>query len=219
MRTKTLLLTAAVSAAGVASSMAQGTVFSVNAVGYVNTVLTPKFNLIANPLNAADNSINALFKNGANSTIPNGTQVYKFNGTAFTTLTYDDIDGNFGTGGSATLVPGEGAFVRLNGTANLTVTFVGEVMQGDLKNAYPKGLSIRSSQVPQEGQITAMGFKGKNGDQIFYYNTTKQGYDTYTFDDIDNAFTGNPPALKVGQAFFLKAVNAGSWDRTFSVNN
>ncbi len=219
MRTKTLLLTAAVSAAGVASSMAQANVFSVNAVGYVNTTLTPKFNLIANPLNAADNSINALFKNGVNGTIPNGLQVYKFNGTSFTTLTYDDLDGSFGTAGAATLVPGEGAFVRVPGTANVTITFVGEVMQGDLKNAYPKGLSIRSSQVPQEGIITDLGFKGKNGDQIFMYDTAGQKYVTSTFDDIDGAFAPKPRALKVGESLFLKATVAGSWDRTFSVNN
>src|SRR5437016_2865233 len=36
MRTKTLLLTAAVVAAGVASSMAQSNVYSLNIVGYVN---------------------------------------------------------------------------------------------------------------------------------------------------------------------------------------
>ena len=47
MRTKTLLLTAALSAAGIASSMAQ--VYSVNAVGYVNTPLVTGFNLISNP--------------------------------------------------------------------------------------------------------------------------------------------------------------------------
>jgi hypothetical protein len=76
MRTKTLLLTAALSAAGVATSMAQGAVYSVNAVGYVNTPLVAGFNLVSNPLNntaANGNTIESLFAG-----VPDGTQVYKF---------------------------------------------------------------------------------------------------------------------------------------------
>jgi hypothetical protein len=71
MRTKTLLLTAALSAAGVATSMAQ--VYSVNAVGYVNTQLVPGLNLISNPLEAADNKIKTLLTG-----VPVNTQVYRF---------------------------------------------------------------------------------------------------------------------------------------------
>ena len=39
MRTKTLLLTAALAAAGAATSMAQSTIYSVNAVGYANITI------------------------------------------------------------------------------------------------------------------------------------------------------------------------------------
>src|SRR5687768_8351279 len=56
MRTKTLLLTAALAAAGLTSSMAQ--VFSVNAVGFVNvTVPASSFALLANPLNQPTNDL------------------------------------------------------------------------------------------------------------------------------------------------------------------
>ena len=48
MRTKTLLLTAALSAAGIATSMAQ--VYSANAVGYVNKLIPTGFSMIANPV-------------------------------------------------------------------------------------------------------------------------------------------------------------------------
>jgi hypothetical protein len=223
MRTKTLLLTAAVSAAGIASSMAQGTVFSVNAVGYVNTVVGPKFSLISNPLTAADNSIASLFKNGINGTVPDGFQVYKFQGTSFAIATYSDLDGAFtGGGANQTVVPGEGVFVRNPTTGNITITFVGEVPQGNLKNDYPAGLSIRSSQVPQEGTAAALGFQGKPGDQIYQFNNTTQAYKISTFDEFENNWTSStPPALgtlKVGEAFFLRAATAGSWTRTFNVN-
>src|SRR5437763_15367210 len=59
MRTKTLLLTAAVLAAGLGASVAQ-TVFSVNAVGYVNVTIKPGYNLICNPLNGSNNVISTV---------------------------------------------------------------------------------------------------------------------------------------------------------------
>src|SRR5437773_11497511 len=105
MRTKTVLLVAALSAAGVATSMAQ--VFSVNAVGYVNKII-PKGNklaLISNPLDAGagNNTIGNLFK-GAQD----GTQVYKFTGAGFITATYDGIENAFlpPDAAATTVVPG-----------------------------------------------------------------------------------------------------------------
>jgi hypothetical protein len=209
MRTKTLLLTAALSAAGVATSMAQ--VYSVNAVGYVNTTLQPGFNLISNPLDAGagNNTIANLFKD-----LPDGSQVYKFDGTAYTTAT-KDIDFVPPAAAALTVVPGEGVFVRLPGTTPLTITFVGEVMQGDLSNPLPQGLSIRSSQVPQAGTAAELGLVGQDGDQLYQHDPVAQQYRTSTFD------AGWLPALqplKVGEAFFLRKVAAGTWTRTFSVN-
>jgi hypothetical protein len=228
MRTKTLLLTAALAAAGVASSMAQGTVFSVNAVGYVNTSLKAKaFSLIANPLNAgADNTIGTLFKS-----LPFGTQVYRFNGTGFDIATYDDIEGKYTSTTAALLtaqiLPGEGIFVKNNATTDQTVTFVGEVPQGNLVNGYPKGLSIRASQVPQDGKVTTdLGFPAKAGDQISKFDSaTGKFVGPYGFDDLvgaNGAWTlagaVNEPTLAVGESFFLRATAAGSWNRTFNVN-
>lgn len=214
MRTKTILLTAALSAAGVATSMAQ--VFSVNAVGYVNkTIPGGKLALISNPLTAADNTIGGLFKG-----VPAGTQVFKFDGTSFVTATYDDIDNAFLPEAAAktTVVPGEGVFVRNPTAQPLTITFVGEVPQGALKNPLPKGLSIRSSQVPQAGTAQELGLVGGAGDQVFQFDVTGQSYFTSTFDDIDNAWLPPLKQLAVGEAFFLNKQVAGSWDRTFSVN-
>ena len=71
MRTKTLLLSAAVLAAGLAASTAQS-VFSVNAVGYVNKTLAPGYNLIANPLNGTNNLLSTIIP-----TAPDGSAVIK----------------------------------------------------------------------------------------------------------------------------------------------
>jgi hypothetical protein len=204
-------------AAGVATSMAQ--VFSVNAVGYVNKTI-PKGNklaLISNPLDAGagNNTIANLFKG-----VPGGTQVYKYNGTGFITATYDDIDNAFGPADAANteVKPGEGVFVRNTSAADFTVTFVGEVPQGQLDTTYPKGLSIISSQVPQAGTAEALGFKGVGGDQINQFQIDTQTYYVSTFDDIDNAWGPALKELAVGEAIFLKAAVGGKWSRNFSVN-
>jgi hypothetical protein len=207
--------------------MAQGTVFSVNAVGYVNTTLKKGFNLIANPLNAgADNTIGTLFKS-----LPFGTQVYRFNGTGFDIATYDDIEGKYTSATAsmltAQILPGEGLFVKNNSAGDQTVTFVGEVPQGNLSNPIPKGLSIRSSQVPQDGKITSdLGFPAKPGDQVSKFDATTQKFvGPFTFDDLAGAngawtLAGNvnEPSVGVGESVFVRAVNAGTWTRTFNVN-
>jgi len=225
MRTKTLLLTAALAAAGIATSKAQ--VYSVNAVGYVNTTLTPGFNLISNPLdNKNGNVIKDLFKN-ITPTLPNNLKVYKLVGTSFVTATYDDIAADFiGGGATATLDPnkGEGAFVQVPGTATLTATFVGEVPQGNLSVTLPTGFSIVSSPVPQAGNTADLKLDavGQQGDKIFKFDTTTKKYVTAAFDDIVGGFTlsnGNPITLGVGEAFYYQNSKAQkTWTRTFSVN-
>lgn len=213
MRTKTLLLAAALTAAGVATSMAQ--VYSVNAVGYVNTTLKPGFTLVSNPLNAADNSIRNLFKG-----VPSGTQVYKYTASGYVIATYDSDLGDFDPEAAAatTVVPGEGVFVKLPAGAPVTITFVGEVPQGTaLDNPLPAGLSIRSSIVPQAGTAADLGLVGAPGDQLYQYDNTT-GYYISTFDADLGDWDPSLKSLKVGEAFFLRKKAAGTWHRSFSVN-
>jgi hypothetical protein len=218
MRTKTLLLIAAVSAVGAATSMAQ--VYSVNAVGYVNkTIPANGYAMISNPLTAATNTVDALFAG-----VPNGTQVYKYTpGTGYTSGAYDDLDGSFGAFGSTQVLPGEGVFVR-NGTANpLTVTFVGEVPQGTLTIPMVAGFQIVSSKVPQAGTAAELNFPSKAadgltaGDQVYRFNPTSQSYDTATFDDLDDNWD-KPVSFDVGEAVFVKLAKPVTWTRQFSVN-
>jgi len=215
MRTKALILTAAVTAAGIATSTAQ--VFSVNAVGYVNTTIPAgKFALISNPLTAADNTIGALF-----GSVPPGTQLYKFRADAsgWDQGIFDDIDNAIlpESFANTELLPGEGIFVRNNSNSDFTVTFVGEVPQGDLTNPVPQGLSVRSSQVPQSGTLTELGVPGNFEDVVFKWDPANNRYDQSIFDDIDNDWVPQR-TLGVGEAIFINKKAAGSWDRSFSVN-
>lgn len=218
MRTKTLLLVAAAAAAGIVSSQAQ--VYSVNAVGYVNkTIPKGAFALISNPLKAATNTIPALF----GTQLPDGSQVYSWNTTS---KSYDiaSYSSDFGWDVPAALTTkqfdpqtsGGGFFVRNAGTADVTVTFVGEVPQGNLSTALVPGFQIVSSQVPQGGKLNAdLKYTPADGDQIYQWNGT-----SYVISGFSTDFGWDPsePTLAVGEGFFLSKAAAGTWARSFSVN-
>jgi len=200
MRTKTLLLTAALGAAGVASAVAQ--VYSVNAVGYVNTALATGYNLVANPLNTGGNTVAEV-----HPTILDGTLVYTFNAGTFVVTQYD---GEWL--GSVVLAPGTGYFLRVTGAT--TVTYVGEVPQGTLTTPLSAGLNLVGSKVPQAGKLqTDLGYTPANGDVIYLYSPT--GYSVFQYDD---EWLPSEPTLSVGQGLWIQKIAAGSWTRTFSVN-
>jgi hypothetical protein len=157
MRTKIALLSAALVAAGVASSMAQSNVYSLNVVGYVNINVTPGYNLITLPLQGADvtSSVNSVLTNSSPVPIPTYSTVYVWNpslskydpsstATANGDTTWGDVNGNTPT--NTYLPPGRGFFVNIPsyaqqqangdpGASNITITVVGTVLQGT--NSYP----------------------------------------------------------------------------------
>jgi hypothetical protein len=168
--------------------------------------------MIANPLQATNNTIGALL-----TAPPDFTTLYKWNtlSNGFEIATYflglwDHPE--------YTLNPGEGAIVQ--STSPWTNTYVGEVQQGNLTNSYPSGFSIRASRVPQAGTLTQLGLPGSqltDFDTIYIYNTTNQGYDIYTW--FLGAWSGPTPepSLKVGESMWLQVANPGNWVRNFTV--
>jgi hypothetical protein len=232
MRTKTLLLTAALTAAGVAASMAQ--VYSVNVVGYVNvTVPAGKLMLLANPLNNADNKLATVMP------LPDtadGSTVFRFNAQTQQYQEAVSFVGGFGWFGTAvdqiTLAPGEGFFF-LAGTADVNLTFVGEVPTGTLTVPLAAGpyLSLVGSMVPQENRVgdvataaTTMGFPAADSDTIFSWDGTAQNYVTASYVDgfgwVEADANVAGPNIPVGNGFWvLKAAGnlAVNWVRTFTV--
>ncbi|NWG75326.1 MAG: hypothetical protein HXY24_12070 [Rubrivivax sp.] len=203
-----LLLTAAFGVATAATTMAQ--VYSVNAVGYVNTTLNKGWNLICNPLqNQTDNTVAGLFGDA----LPVGATIYKWTGSTYDSAVY------FGMWAPAdmTLLPGEGAFVFIpaDAPAAPTVTFVGEVAQGEASNMKVNaGFALVSSKVPQEGKIsTDLKFPVEVGDTIYTWGAS--GYDSYVY----LGFWVDEPTIKVGQGFWSYKGAAADWNRNFDVNN
>jgi hypothetical protein len=211
MRTKTLLLTAAFGAAGLATSMAQE-VFSVNAVGYVNRSVPTGFSMIANPLDNSDNTVANLFDG-----VPDGTTVYKFDPVT-SEFSINGIDFGEWANPAEELVPGEGAFI-FNPGAEFEVTFVGEVMQGSLSTAVPMGFSIISSKVPQSGPLdTLLGYPAEDGDTVYRFNNATGEYSIDAF-DFGEWGAGAAPEPEVGESWFMFSPSAKAWTRDFDVNN
>jgi hypothetical protein len=221
MRTKTLVLLAAVAAVGVTASQAQ--VFSVNAVGYVNKTVPAKgYSMIANPLIAPTNTVEALLT----GQVPDNTQVYLWNTTTkqFEITTFlSAADGWDGDAYKKVIDPGAGFFVKNPGATDIKITFVGEVPQGARHTALVAGYQIVGSQVPQAGTLdtnatTGLGYTAANGDVVYQWSTAKQQYGISTYLGAADGWDPTTPTIDVGEAFFLSKTTAGSWDRTFSVN-
>jgi hypothetical protein len=226
MRTKTILLSAAVLAAGLSAVSAQS-VFSVNAVGYVNIPVVSGYQIVANPLNNSNNTLSVILPLGAAN---HNTKIYKFNPANSTfgapsTFSFDPEDGTGLWFPDVALNPGEGVF--LFSPIATTLTFVGEVPQGTLSNPLPPNYSIRSSIVPQTGGISsALGLTAQNNDTVYFFNPAIQNYVapfTFLFDDETNTGVWSPsePSPAVGQGFFFRntsGIVGRSWNRTFSVN-
>jgi hypothetical protein len=109
------------------------------------------------------------------------------------------------------------------GTADLTVTFVGEVPEGDLKTSLNPGFNLVASQVPQAGKVTTdLSLLGPpatgvgDGDQLYKFTPGQGG--GYSINEYDAGWGANEPSLAVGEAIWLNKIVAGSWDRTFDVS-
>jgi len=214
MRTKTLLLTAMLGVASIVAAIAQTTpVYSVNAVGYINVPVPVGFSIIANQLIAADMKISALFPS-----VPGGTTIYKFNNqkNGYEVNSYDS-DFKEWSDANMTLVPGEGAFILNASTAAFTVTFVGEVPQGDVSLDIPAGFSIISSKVPQAGELESLAYKPAGGDTVYRFDNAAKGYKISSY-DADFQEWDSKPSVNVGEGFFILKKTADKWTRNFSVN-
>jgi len=226
MRTKTLILSAVLSAAGIASSLAQ--VYSVNAVGYVNVTVPAgpgAFVAAGNPLNYPDgtnpaNTLDNILPNAPNNT----TKVWDF----------DPVTGNFalytkratGWSGAAgvNFNPGKGFFIQNDAATPITLTFVGEVPQGSKTVAYTAGFNLIASAFPLSGGLESfLGYPAVNGDKVYQFDPASQQYALYTrrattWSPSEPTIGANAAYANVAEGFFLQAVSAGSWTRTFTVN-
>ena len=221
MRTKTLLLAAAISAAGLASSMAQ--IFSANVVGYYN-IATPTngLYLIANQLDLDGTGANNTLQTTIGTNVPANTHVYAHNNVNYVNANF--LGGNW-VGSTATvnskLQPGGGVFFERITGGPTSITLVGNVLQGTLVNTPFVGRSITSSKVPQAGAVdSVLGLSLPNvgtpqGINQFRNWVGGASYNNKPF--AGGIWLGGAPSISIGEAFWLNAAAGATWTRNFTV--
>jgi hypothetical protein len=224
MRTRTLLLAAALTAAGIASSVAQSNVYSINVVGYYNKTIAPgKKEMVGVSLKSDNTTLRTLIKG-----VPDGTQYFHWTGTGFQGSIYEVDPGppvvaDWGTDFALPL--GGGGFLQNNSANPLTITFVGEVVQGLSTNALPGGVGglIKASIIPQSGALaTALQMPQQDGGQVLRWSQTapvNPGYLLYQneFDGAVFSWSPSEPTVGVGESFFSRGGVPMNWVRNFTV--
>lgn len=204
-------------AASVVSSFAQN-VYSVNVVGYINLTLSNQFSLISCQLdNGAGNLVTNIFTG-----LPNQTVIYKFNGATYDSLTFVSAAAGWNPPSQRqmTLAPGEGVFVKKpTGVATINITFVGEVMQGDLVNPVGLGFDMYSAMVPQQGGIVSVhNYAPANQDVVYKWAGTGWAGAKTWLTSLNRWNPAGEPVLEVGEAVFINSKSVKNWTRTFHVN-
>lgn len=204
---------------GIHVKSANSPVYDVNAVGYVNTTLVPGFNLLANPLNnTIGNTIQNLFGSGIQGTIPNGLTVYilETNGYRLTTFNAELQRFEPESVAAEQMPPGHGFFVY-NPGPTLTITFVGEVLQGTLSLPLREGFSIVGSMVPWTKSLDQMAFPGEPGDYVYYFNSLTQQFEAGMFDELDGGWIPRLRLVQTAEGFIVFKRKPAVWTHTFSL--
>jgi len=188
-----------------------GSKLSINAVGFVTKQLPgAAYALVANPFDRGDNRIRVLFAG-----LPNGTQVYKWDPS---TASYRSTYYLFGTWSAAesqmTMEPGEAVYVRAASASS--VTFIGEIKLGSLKNELPSALVQRGSQVPISGNVdSVLRVPIENGDKVHKYDQSLGNTVAYTYNN--GTWSPSTPSIALGEGFWTEKLNNTTWRQNLSV--
>lgn len=220
MRTRVLALTAAASVIGAA---AMADVVSVNVVGFVNLSLKSGYNLLVNPLQATNNTVEAIFAGLSDSLVGLTIQQWDAAVQSFSPNIATYLSGGVWdyAGTSYTLEAGKGFFV--NSPADATVTFVGEVRQatsGNLVTTLAPNFNFIGSQVPMAGTIqTQLQYvPAEVGDTVQLWVPAQQKYNPVIYTYLGTG-TWDPsePTIGIGEAFVTSRASGGSWTSDFKV--
>ncbi len=189
---------------------------SCNAVGYVDVQARSGESMIANPLNALNNTIGGVLTVAHG--VPYGSQVFRFNGVGYDSATYDDVQDAWMNGqnnmNGMPFAPGEGLIFRNNTPTQRTITFLGEVPQGYQVNAVNNGWTFRSSIIPQGGLVTGdLLLPMMNGDKV--KRMINGSYVEYTFNN--GVWSPGEPTVNVGESFWSYKNVGFWWSRNFFV--
>lgn len=179
-------------------------IYSHNIVGYLNLVLFPGDNLIANQFGNSDNSLNAIFQQN----IPEGATFAKWDSTSLQYLPFSTYDTDSGWSINYDLSYGEGGL--LHSPSLFTNVFAGTVWPGfdGVSTFIPplvssNGLYLLSCYIPL-GPATfydVVGRDPQNGESVTTLNALSQISTTTIFEN--GSWDNGDPLLGVGRSAFF----------------
>jgi len=230
MRTKVLLCAAAL-AASVASSMADGNVYSINVVGYVNLTMNQgpaRYTCFANPM---DNS--ALQTGGNNLTNfflnpPVGSTIAPYNQSTAqygSPAAYTSGKSGASWGNTFDLPPGTAFMFGNPASTNMVVTFVGQVQQGTsipVATIQAGKHALLGSPVPIGGDLTnsIIGLVPHVGDQIALYTSSVGQWGSVSAYTSGKSGASWAPNIQIGPGVGFLYYNSGAqitWTSNFTV--
>lgn len=209
MRTLQKLIVLLHAASCLSSVTSRAQVYGVGAVGYINVLLKPGLNLVGLQLDSANRSVASLFTD-----MPDGSAIYKIVDGLYATNIYE---GGRWERPDETISVGEGVFVFNPSTLSKTVTFVGELLQGDLTNSIPAGLSIRCAMIPKSGKLGAnLGLRLSAFDNVYLNinNTLK----VFTFLP-DGNWKPSEPSVLTAESFVVNTAASTNWVTHFEAGH
>jgi len=117
---------------------------------------------------------------------------------------------------AASIAYGRAVFFRNPGATAMTITVVGEVMQGVLNTTVPNGYSLLAPKVPQSGGLsTVHNFVPPDGDGVHTWNAGWSGRN----ERVSPEWELGEPVIPIGGGFISHKISPGSgtWTRTFNV--
>lgn len=196
-----------------------GTGCSSNVVGYVNLRVLPGDNLLGNPFNRGNNHLNTILPLATDGT-QDGVSIFRwkvpvqmygqpiqwFSAAGWTTSE---------PGENLIFRPGEGFDFRNTVQTPFNITFVGDVVEGNVTNTLPIGRSLWSSPVPQDTPLSML-FPAMSGDVVAILNPVTQSYESYQYVP-GFGWEPNDPLVRVGTSIFIQVQTPRTWTRTFDV--
>lgn len=180
------------------------------AFGAQNIHLQPGLNLIGPQLaSARGNAVTNIF---AFLELPNGTTVYKLVNGSFTTNEFRD--GVWQRPGER-VEAGDGAFVLNPSDEVMVISHHGEILQGELVNEIPAGLSLQSCMILKDGKVTTdFGLRLSPFDHLYLWE--EDGLKVFTYLPGER-WTPEEPVLQRGEGCVINAAEVVSWVMNFSL--
>ena len=155
------------------------------------------YSMIANPLSRGGNTVAEVL-----SSVPNGTQLYKYNPANRAFINNVFQAGNW-SNPSQTLSPGEGAFIYNTSGSVISLTFTGGLQINNSPLPLGAGMNFLSAWYPRTGRISEIVNSAPvEGDRLYRFDNGSGNYLIYSYDSEFGGWGDSEPIVRAGSSFY-----------------